>query len=205
MHFSGLLDKLFNELQISNPPLCPLLQSGIDSDYLLQAANGLHLNFPDELLTYFAWKNGVADQTVNDNPLISFEIFPFGFPLTFEYSIKAYKFYAVENSYWKKDHFPVFESNLGDYFLLDTESESDTQGMILYFSPATPYWEGAISTADSFPNLIKTVIMCYKANTYHIETNSQGQAFLENDFRSESEIWEENNPRAQLRKLLKNS
>jgi hypothetical protein len=102
-----------------------------------------------------------------------------------------------------KKVFPIFESGLGDYFLLDIDQKSDTHGMIMFWSPSDPYFQGVISIADSFVSLLKTLLKCYKEGIYLFEKNADGQRVLVCDPKAEHSIWENNNPQSQYYKVLR--
>ena len=202
LYFSKLLDQLLEVLTNLNSPLVPFLQLGVSIEYIKEETSTIPLNIPEELFIFYGWKNGITNKNIEDYPLSTFELFTLANPISIEDSIEIHKFHAIDKNYWENKYFPLFESGLGDYFLQDIDSKSETSGMIMFFSPISPYFQGVITIADSFVSLIETILSCYKEKIYNFQIDAEGKKYLTTKSHPEFTLWEKHNPKSQYRKVL---
>ena len=198
-----LCEQLLLELQKSRSLVPLYLQPGIsrsDVERSLQVA-GIDISLPEEVYSLYGWRNGI-DEDESDSestPFGQLQLFTLGIYISLNLAIQEYAQNAIRQSYWPKTLFPLFGSVGGDYYLIDTGNTSLTYGMIMYYSPANPYFQGAVSIFDSLESCLRSVTECYSTKAYHFDLDSH---YFEIDALREKAIWRKHNPRSEYYKIL---
>lgn len=195
------LDRLLNVLIEKESPLVPRLKEGIERDYINDIIKQDELIFPEELYTYYGWRNGFSIGPDEFISMATVTLFTLGNPIPIETSLEEYFEYSFINGYWDKKYFPLFESGIGDYYLIDLDPDSPNYKMIMFFSPATPYFQGVISFSDSFQKLIYTITECYERKYYFFEEFEGNRVFGATRGAS-FELWKQNNPKSEYWRTL---
>jgi hypothetical protein len=199
-----LLGSLFFELEKCKSPLVHRFNKGISEMEISGLIMPLELSFPQPLVEYFQWKDGLIREGLEDIPLAGFNLFPFGSPFSLKEAVEIFQYYAIDHGHWGVNFFPVFESGLGDYLLLDINEASPTSGMVCFSSPADPNAQGVVSYADSLNRLIEAIIECYQKEVYYF-TEFEGHRILEEHYDAGFNIWKNNNPRSEYWKIVEAS
>jgi len=196
-----LFKQLFLEMKASNSPLWSYLQPGISKEVVdnnLTKAN-LDVAFPDEIYSLYEWHNGVNENEAREKDIGELSLFKLGIFSSLSFAIDNYIEYAVQNSYWSKGLFPLFESGGGDYYLIDSNKHSATYKMIFFYSPSNSYFQGVASIFDSLDSLLSSVIECYREKAYYFSPDSPD---LEIKPKLEMAIWRKHNPNSEYYRIL---
>ena len=107
-----------------------------------------------------------------------------------------YKAY-MKVSLWKENYFPLFTNNAGDYLLYDLSKNSQTYGMLLFYSPSLLIVDPK-TAYDSLESLFKTVIACYNAGVYRynhssntLEVDQEREFEISTGINPNSEYWQQ--------------
>ena len=198
---SNSLDRLLEVLVEKESPLVARLKKGIDKDYINSIIEPHEIIFPEELFTYYGWRNGFTIGPDEFISMASVTLFTLGNPIPVETSLEEYFEYSFVNGFWEKKYFPLFESGIGDYYLMDLDPDSSNYKMIMFYSPATPYFQGVISFSDSLQKLIETIVECYERNIYFFEEFEGDKVFVTIPGTS-FELWKKNNPKSEYWRTL---
>ena len=196
-----LCEQLLLELHKSKSSVLSYLQPGIsksDVDKSLQLA-GIDISFPKEVYALYGWRNGINDEDSESKTLGELRLFKLGIFVSLNLAVDDYLKQAIRKSYWSKGLFPLFVSGAGDYYLINVNKRSATCGMIMYYSPANPYFQGTASIFDSLKSCLTSIIECYRAKAYYFDLDSP---YLEIDPKLEMEIWRKHNPKSEYYRIL---
>ena len=119
-----------------------------DVSNLLEKEN---IELPTYLKDFYQWKNGTD---FSKNPLLKEVYF---LPLCYYYlslekAIRIYKELSLLNS-WESSWFPILSDEAGDFFVLDIDENSLTQGNILYTSSE----EGTFRAFNDLVQMLLTI------------------------------------------------
>lgn len=170
-------------------PILAKMQNGLTAEYIRSLF--LSSNISNETLEQlFKWRNGVNFDAVEFVGEFSFS--SQGRMLPLEEAIVHYEENNNDES-WKKNYFPLFTSDAGDYLLYDVDRNSQTADMLLFYSPSllitTPE-----TAYDSLELFFKTVISCYQQKIYRFDDESN---MLEIDDQTEFEVSHKLNPNSE--------
>lgn len=196
-----LCEQLLLELEKSKSPVLPYLQPGISKkeiDNSLQLA-GIDISFPKEVYSLYGWKNGINDEDSESRPIGELRLFTLGIFVSLNLATVNYLGRAIRKSYWSKGLFPLFESGGGDYYLIDTNKRSRKHGMILFYSPSNPFFQGAVSIFDSLDSCLTSIIECYRAKAYYFDPDS---SYFDIEGELETAIWRKHNPKSEYYRIL---
>ncbi|GGB19877.1 SMI1/KNR4 family protein [Puia dinghuensis] len=196
-----LCEQLLLELQKSKSPVLAYLQPGIsksDVDNSLKLAD-IDVSLPKEVYSLYEWKNGINDEDSESTPIGELRLFKLGVFVSLNLAIDDYLGLAIRKSYWSKGLFPLFGSGGGDYYLIDTQKRSVTRGMIMYYSPSNPYFQGTASIFDSLDSCLSSIIECYRVKAYYFNPDSP---YLEIEGKLEMAIWRKHNPKSEYYRIL---
>ena len=196
-----LCNQLLLELQRSKSPVLAYLQPGIskrDVDNSLKSAD-IDISFPKEVYSLYEWKNGIGDEDAQSRTLGELSLFTLGIFVSLNLAIVDYLEQSIHRSYWSKGLFPIFGSGGGDYYLIDTNKRSVTYGMIMYYSPYNPYFQGTLSIFDSLDPCLTCVIECYREKAYYFDHD---KPYLQTNAILEMSIKRKHNPKAEYYKIL---
>ena len=185
------LEKFFTDSQNF---LLVHFQEGLTRGEIDKLARSCHLTFSHEMHQLYKWKNGINFNTLPDKtdpnlfPLATF------FPL--EKSLDYYRYYTKSKKLWRDGLFPVFNNAGGDFFLVDTDENSEFYKMIFFFCPSDPLINGMITFADSMNKLFSAVLECYKEKAFFYTFYGNTQ-FLNSISENEKEIFKRFNPKSE--------
>lgn len=193
-----------NELQIIRSPLLPYFQPGVSRDIVddLLVKNNVELKLPDEVYELYQWRNGLIDDAISSKSSGEVQLFKLAVFTSVQFSIKNYQGPDLRDWGVSEKLFPLFDSLVGDFYLIDTDKTSDTYKMIMYYSPSNPYFQDAVSIFDSLESCLLTVGECYRQSAYYYPS---GSPYFEINPKLEVSIWKKNNPNSEYFKILANS
>jgi hypothetical protein len=197
-------DQLYNELQAARSPLVSFFQPGIAKQAVDAALKkgGVGIKLPDEVYSLYEWRNGIGEEKLNSMALGEVALFTLAVFNSLNLAIETYHSPDLRSYAWCIGLFPLFESFAGDFYFIDTNEESDTYKMIMFYSFSNPYISKATSVFDSLYSCLTTVAECYKKGAYFY---IPGLSYLETNRKQEISIWENNNPKSEYFKILRNS
>jgi hypothetical protein len=197
-----LCDQLLKELEIARSPLLAYFQPGISKKNVEGALleNNIDLTIPSAVYALYAWRNGLTDEIVDSKASGEVRLFQLATFTSLNIAIQNYLAPDLKNLSWSKHLFPLFDSFAGDFYLIDTNEKSDTFKMIMFYSPANPYFENCVSIFDSLETCLTTVAECYREKAY---CYIPGSPYLEINPRLELSIWKKNNPNSEYYKIMK--
>jgi hypothetical protein len=197
-----LCEQLLLELERAKSPVLSYLQPGISEsevDSRLKSAN-IDIVFPEEVHALYGWRNGINNEDAETKTLGALRLFKLGIFVSLDFSISNYLEWVIQYDYWPKGLFPLFDSGAGgDYYLIDTNKQSVTHGMILYYSVSNPYFQGTSSIFDSLDLCLTTIIECYREKAYYFNPDSSA---LQIESPLEMAIWRKRNPNSEYYKIL---
>lgn len=185
---SKILKSLESNLQVFCKPIADKLEKGLNKYYIDDVFSKLDIS-NDELKKLYQWRNGIKVDT--GKYVGEFDFCSHGKMLPLEEAIVHYEAY-IKDSLWKKNYFPLFTTNAGDYLLYDIDKNSKTYGMLLLYSPSLLIVEPE-TAYDSLENFFETIISCYQQGIYKF---NESDNTLEVDFDRESKITSKKNPKS---------
>lgn len=187
-----LLDELSEILQIKHPFIESSLQAGIFKEDISFMLQNTAVQLPEEVYDLYSWHNGLKTDILENEPLGVLWVFWMGAFTPFEFALEDYREF-VAAGYWNEHYFPLFCSGGGDYYLIDCNSLSSTYRRILLYSPSNVDLDGIITVYDSLPQLLQSVIECYKAGAYTVDEKN----YLQMNYEIEQKIAKANNPNSE--------
>jgi hypothetical protein len=107
-----LCEQLLLELEKAKSPVLSYLQPGLSKSavdsYLKSADIGIF--FPKEVYALYGWKNGFNDEDAETKALGELWLFKLGIYVSLDLAIANYLGWAIQNDYWPKGLFPLFDS-----------------------------------------------------------------------------------------------
>ena len=176
---NGLLNDFGKLLKDQQAPIFDKLQVGLDFDEIDSLLKPEGINNA-ELRLLYKWRNGIKD--LQNYTIDELELFPEGIMLSLSGSLSHYEIYTQVEKIWDKSLFPIFTNGGGDYFLLDIESESKTEGMVFLYAPSLLLSDSPVTIYDSIENLIDTVLECFKHHAYKL-SNEKNIVIVDYDLR----------------------
>ncbi|WP_153796891.1 SMI1/KNR4 family protein [Foetidibacter luteolus] len=191
-----LLDEFVKVLQYAKSPVVNHLNKGINTERIDSIVKEFDVSLPVEAADLFKWRNGTNIEGLQKLQLETW-IFPLASFISLETCMSVYKQCMDMRYQWKENLFVIFDSGIGDLFMIDVNENSATKGMIFMDSPAAVDFLGPVTVFDSLAACIETQIECYKKGAYVIEEgtlvviNHDKKVEISKQNNSKSEYWKE--------------
>ncbi|HEX6432510.1 MAG TPA: SMI1/KNR4 family protein [Niastella sp.] len=190
-----LLNRLLQVLTEVNAPLVNMLQKGIDRSAIEAEITELEISLPEEVYSLFNWRNGIS--LTGNNTFNQAWFFPLGSLTSLEDSTANYRFNAGNDGYWNEKMFMLFESGVGEMYLIDCDDKSPTYRMIYKHWAGAVDFEVVITMYDSLECFLRSVNECFETKAYYYDETG-GFIF---DFTKGVMVSKKNNPKSEMWKI----
>ena len=193
-HFRQLLIDLESYLNETNAPILEILNPGLSHDRVQNAFASLSL--PEEVFVLYEWKNG---SVIKDRHTLAKNwLFKMGIFISAKEAFELYNKKVNLDEFWTKNLIPLFKSGGGEFFLIDSNTESPTYRMIFFHSASAVDYDTMISRFDSLETLFATVLECFQLGIYKYNFESK---MLDFDTIAERRVAKKYNIKADFYKL----